>query len=84
MLIARADDKSGDALVSAAPNHWHAPATIMAVNAGKHAYCEKPCSHNPQEGEWMVQAAHRHKRAVQVGTQRRSGPDALGSAALFL
>ena len=71
------DDKSVDALVIAAPNHWHAPATIMAVNAGKHAYCEKPCSHNPQEGEWMVQAAHKHKRAVQVGTQRRSGPQTI-------
>ncbi len=71
------DDKSVDALVIAAPNHWHAPATIMAVNAGKHAYCEKPCSHNPQEGEWMVQAAHNHKRAVQVGTQRRSGPQTI-------
>jgi len=71
------DDKSVDALVIAAPNHWHAPATIMAVNAGKHAYCEKPCSHNPQEGEWMVEAAHKNKRAVQVGTQRRSGPQTI-------
>ena len=71
------DDKSVDALVIAAPNHWHAPATILAVNAGKHAYCEKPCSHNPQEGEWMVQAAHKHNRAVQVGTQRRSGPQTI-------
>ena len=71
------DDKSVDALVIAAPNHWHAPATIMAVNAGKHAYCEKPCSHNPQEGEWMVEAARKNKRAVQVGTQRRSGPQTI-------
>ncbi|MFP6704006.1 MAG: Gfo/Idh/MocA family oxidoreductase, partial [Planctomycetaceae bacterium] len=71
------DDKTVDALVIAAPNHWHAPATIMAVNAGKHAYCEKPCSHNPQEGEWMVQAAHKNNRAVQIGTQRRSGPQTI-------
>jgi predicted dehydrogenase len=67
------DDPDIDALVCAAPNHWHAPATILACQAGKHVYVEKPCSHNPQEGEWMVQAAHKHKRAVQMGTQRRSG-----------
>lgn len=66
------DDKSVDALVIAAPDHWHAPATIMACAAGKHVYCEKPCSHNAQEGEWMVAAARKHKRVVQLGTQRRS------------
>lgn len=66
------DDKEVDALVCAAPNHWHAPATILACSAGKHVYVEKPCSHNPQEGEWMVEAARKHKRLVQVGTQRRS------------
>ena len=71
------DDKSVDALVCAAPNHWHAPATILGVNAGKHVYCEKPCSHNPQEGEWMIQAARKNKKAVQVGTQRRSGPQTI-------
>ena len=68
------DDKSVDALVCAAPNHWHAPATILGVQAGKHVYVEKPCSHNAQEGEWMVAAARKHKRAVQMGSQRRSGP----------
>jgi predicted dehydrogenase len=67
------DDKEVDALVCAAPNHWHAPATILACAAGKHVYVEKPCSHNPREGELMVQAARRHNRAVQMGTQRRSG-----------
>ena len=67
------DDKSVDALVCAAPNHWHAPATILGVQAGKHVYVEKPCSHNAQEGEWMVAAARKHKRAVQMGSQRRSG-----------
>ena len=55
------DDGSVDALVCAAPNHWHAPATIMACNAGKHVYVEKPCSHNPWEGETMVAAARKHK-----------------------
>lgn len=68
------DDKEVDALVIAAPDHWHAPATILACNAGKHVYCEKPASHNPQEGEWMVAAARKHKRTVQLGTQRRSEP----------
>lgn len=68
------DDPKIDALVIAAPDHWHAPATIMAVNAGKHVYCEKPASHNAQEGEWMVAAARKHNRTVQLGTQRRSMP----------
>lgn len=68
------DDKSVDALVCATPNHWHEPATILSCAAGKHVYVEKPCSHNPHEGELMVQAARRHNRAVQMGAQRRSGP----------
>ena len=68
------DDPRLDALVIAAPNHWHAPAAIMGCNAGKHVYVEKPCSHNPQEGEWSVQAARKHRRVVQMGTQRRSWP----------
>lgn len=68
------DDKTVDALICAAPNHWHGPATIMACKAGKHVYVEKPCSHNPQEGEWMIAAAEKYKRCVQMGTQRRSAP----------
>ncbi len=66
------DDPEVDVLVCAAPNHWHAPATILACSAGKHVYVEKPCCHNPREGELMVEAAKKHNRAVQVGTQRRS------------
>jgi predicted dehydrogenase len=66
------EDSQVDALICAAPNHWHAPATIMACKAGKHVYVEKPCSHNPLEGEWMVQAANQFGRCVQMGTQRRS------------
>lgn len=65
-------DKQIDALVCAAPNHWHAPATIMGCKAGKHVYVEKPCSHNPREGEWMVEAANKFGRCVQMGSQRRS------------
>ena len=70
------DDPEVDALVCAAPNHWHGPATILGCQAGKHVYVEKPCSHNAAEGEMMVNAARRHQRVVQVGTQRRSSPGA--------
>ena len=66
------DDPGLDAIFCAAPNHWHGPATILACKAGKHVYVEKPASHNPQEGEWMVQAADKYQRCVQVGNQRRS------------
>ncbi len=68
------DDGSVDAVVVATPDHWHGPATIMACAAGKHVYVEKPASHNPQEGEWMVAASRKHKRVVQMGSQRRSLP----------
>lgn len=68
------DDPEVDALICAAPNHWHAPATILACAAGKHVYVEKPCSHNPWEGETMVAAARKYDRAVQMGSQRRSIP----------
>jgi predicted dehydrogenase len=68
------DDRAVDALVIAASNHWHAPAAILGCTAGKHVYVEKPCSHNPQEGEWMVAAARKHKRKMQMGNQRRSQP----------
>ena len=68
------DDKAVDVLVCSAPNHWHAPATIQACNAGKHVYVEKPCSHTAEEGEWAVAAARKNNRVVQMGTQRRSWP----------
>ena len=68
------DDKSVDAVVVATPDHWHAPATILACAAGKDVYVEKPCSHNVREGVLMVEAARRYKRVVQVGTQARSRP----------
>ncbi len=66
------EDKSIDGVIIATPDHWHAPATIIACQAGKHVYVEKPCSHNPAEGELMVQAARKHNRIVQMGSQRRS------------
>ncbi len=67
------DDSDVHALIVAAPNHWHAPAGILACAAGKHAYVEKPCCHNPREGEMLVEAARKYKRCVQMGNQRRSG-----------
>ena len=65
-------DKSVDALYYATPDHWHAPAAIMACQAGKHVYGEKPCSHTPHEGELMIAAARKYNRVVQIGAQRRS------------
>jgi predicted dehydrogenase len=68
------DDKAVDAVVIATPDHWHAPATLLACAAGKDVYVEKPCSHNLREGRWMVEAARRTGRIVQHGTQYRSFP----------
>jgi predicted dehydrogenase len=68
------DDKDVQAVAIATPNHWHAPAAILACAAEKHVYVEKPCSHNPREGELLVEAARKHERMVQHGTQRRSWP----------
>ena len=68
------DDRTVDVVVIATCNHWHAPAAIMALAAGKHVYVEKPLSHNPREGELVVQAAQKHKRHVQMGNQRRTWP----------
>lgn len=68
------DNKTIDILVVAAPNHWHAPATILGCAAGKHVYVEKPCSHNPREGELAVEASRKYNRVVQMGSQRRSRP----------
>jgi predicted dehydrogenase len=66
------DDKAVDAVVIATPDHWHAPAAIMACDAGKHVYVEKPCCHNLREGRLIVEAARRNKRVAQHGTQSRS------------
>lgn len=66
------DNPDVDILVIAAPDHWHAPAAIMALQAGKHVYVEKPCSYNPQEGELLVQAQAYYNRVVQMGNQQRA------------
>ncbi|MCL4782081.1 MAG: Gfo/Idh/MocA family oxidoreductase [Bryobacterales bacterium] len=68
------DDKEIDAVSIATPDHWHAPATILACAAGKDVYCEKPASHNIREGRLMIDAARSANRIVQVGTQSRSRP----------
>lgn len=68
-------DKNIDAMVIAAPDHWHAPAALIALQAGKHVYLEKPSCHNPNEGEILVKAASKYNKAVQLGNQRRSFPN---------
>ena len=64
-----------DAVVVATPDHWHAPAAIIAMQAGKHVYLEKPTSHNPAENEMLIRAAAKYGVVVQVGNQRRSWPN---------
>ena len=68
------DRKDIDAVVIAAPNHWHTLAAIWAVQAGKDVYCEKPASHNLWEGEQLLAAIDTNKRIVQHGVQLRSAP----------
>ncbi|ABF43311.1 dehydrogenases related protein [Candidatus Koribacter versatilis Ellin345] len=66
--------KSIDAVSIATPDHWHAPMAIAALQAGKHVYLEKPCSHNPAEGAMLVEAQRKYGKLVQMGTQQRSAP----------
>lgn len=68
------EDPNVDVLVCAAPDHWHALSTVLACQAGKDVYVEKPVSHNPVEGRRMVEAARKYNRVVGAGTQRRSSP----------
>ncbi|HUT89105.1 MAG TPA: Gfo/Idh/MocA family oxidoreductase [Thermoguttaceae bacterium] len=68
------DDPSLDALVLGTPDHWHAIPAIMACQAGKDVYVEKPDGHNVLEGRTMVAAARKYQRIVQLGTQARSEP----------
>ncbi|NIJ44965.1 putative dehydrogenase [Wenyingzhuangia heitensis] len=66
------EDKSVDAVFIATPEHWHAPMAIMALQAGKHVYVEKPCSHNLFENEMLVEAQKKYGKVVQMGNQQRS------------
>ncbi len=72
--------KDLDAVLIATPNHWHSLATIMACQAGKHVYVEKPVSHSIFEGRKMVEAARKYDRIVQTGTQHRSCPGVIECA----
>jgi predicted dehydrogenase len=75
------EDKNLDVLIVTAPDHWHAPAGILGCQAGKHVYLEKPCAHNPNEGEMIVKAAEKYNRVVQMGNQRRSWPNVMAGIA---
>ncbi len=71
-------DKSDvDAVMIATPDHTHAPFAIYALQADKHVYVEKPCSHNPREGELLTKAAQRYPKVVQMGNQQRSAPTSI-------
>jgi predicted dehydrogenase len=66
------DDAGIDAVFIATPDHWHTPAAILALDAGKHVYVEKPCCHNVREGRLLADAVKRSGKKLQVGTQSRS------------
>jgi predicted dehydrogenase len=66
------EDKNVDALAVATPDHWHAPMGIMAMQSGKHVYLEKPCSHNPREGELLMDVQKQTGMKLQIGNQQRS------------
>ena len=66
--------KDVDAISIATPDHWHTPMAILGLEAGKHVYVEKPCSHNPAEGAMLIAAQRKYGKLVQMGTQQRSSP----------
>jgi predicted dehydrogenase len=68
------DDQSVDGVIIATPDHWHVPVALLALAAGKHAYVEKPCSHNVREGQLLVAATKKEGKIVVQGTQARSSP----------
>jgi len=71
------NDKKVDAVFMATPDHWHTPGACMAMEAGKHVYLEKPCSHNGREGELVVAFQKRYNKVVQMGNQQRSSPQSI-------
>jgi predicted dehydrogenase len=71
------EDPNVDAVLIATPDHWHGPATLLACEAGKDVYVEKPVSHNLREGRLMVDWARKYKRVVQAGMQARSRPSTI-------
>lgn len=68
-------DSAVDVIVNATPDHWHAPGTWMALDAGKHVYVEKPAGHNPREGELLIALQKYYGKVVQMGNQQRSAPE---------
>ncbi|MCX6216144.1 Gfo/Idh/MocA family oxidoreductase [Spirosoma sp.] len=70
-------DKNVDVLINATPDHWHAPGTWLAVQGGKHVYVEKPCSHNPREGEILMEIQKKYGKVIQMGNQQRSAPESI-------
>ncbi|MFV0593664.1 MAG: Gfo/Idh/MocA family protein [Draconibacterium sp.] len=66
------EDQKVDAIINATPDHWHTPGSIMAMQAGKHVYVEKPCSHDMNENEMIVSASTKYNKVVQMGNQQRS------------
>ena len=66
------ESKDVDVITIATPEHWHTPMAVMGLQAGKHVYVEKPSSHNPREGELLVQAQEKYGKLVQLGNQQRS------------
>ncbi len=68
------DNKEIDAVIIATPDHWHAALTVLACQAGKDVYLEKPHAHNIWEGQQIVKAEKRYNRIIQIGTQTRSSP----------
>ncbi len=71
------NDPDVDAIFNATPDHWHAPGTIMGVQAGKHVYLEKPGSHNAREGELLAKAYHKYGKVIQLGNQQRSSIESI-------
>ena len=61
-------DKNLDAIINATPDHWHAPGTWLANEAGLHVYVEKPCSHNPYEGEMLLKSQKKFGKIIHVIT----------------
>ena len=73
------DDQSVDGVAIATPDHWHTPAALLAMEAGKHVYIEKPCTHNFREGQMLAKAVRESKCVMAHGTQSRSTVAAIGT-----
>jgi len=71
------EDKNVDAIFNATPDHWHTPGACLAMQADKHVYVEKPCSHNPWENKIIVDFQKKYNKVVQMGNQQRSSPESV-------